>query len=176
MAARWRAPARWPAQRSRAAAHCSPAPVLPDLTSSLSQIAGLNANQRAVGTALDNAFNGPGGSTGALGAIFSGNVARNLTQATGETATGSQQSTFNAMTQFMGVMTDPMIDGRGAPVSSAVGVSQFAEQESGSLAYAANGKPRSKSERDAYAAIYRKAPPREMYDRRWRVWVAGFGG
>jgi len=32
-----------------------------NLTSSLGQIAGLNANQRAVGTALDNAFNAPGG-------------------------------------------------------------------------------------------------------------------
>jgi uncharacterized protein with beta-barrel porin domain len=146
------------------------------MSSSLGQISGLNANQKAVGNALDSAFNTPGASTGALGAIFSGNVAQNLTQATGETATGSQQSTFNAMTQFMGVMTDPMIDGRGAPVSSAVGVSQFAEQESGSLAYAANGKPRSKSERDAYAAIYRKAPVREVYDPHWSVWAAGFGG
>lgn len=146
------------------------------MSSSLGQISGLNANQKAVGNALDSAFNTPGASTGALGAIFSGNVAQNLTQATGETATGSQQSTFNAMTQFMGVMTDPMIDDRGAPVSSAVGVSQFAEQESGSLAYAANGKPRSKSERDAYAAIYRKAPVREVYDPHWSVWAAGFGG
>jgi subtilase-type serine protease len=146
------------------------------MSSSLGQISGLNANQKAVANVLDGAFNTPGATTGALGAIFSGNVAQNLTQAAGETATGSQQSTFNAMTQFMGVMTDPMIDGRGAPVSPAGGVSQFAEEESSSLAYAANGKPRSKSERDAYAAIYRKAPVREVYDPRWTVWAAGFGG
>ena len=30
-----------------------------------------------------------------------------LTQASGETATGSQQTTFDAMNLFMGVMTDP---------------------------------------------------------------------
>jgi uncharacterized protein with beta-barrel porin domain len=146
------------------------------MSSSLGQISGLNANQKAVGNALDSAFNTPGASTGALGAIFSGNVAQNLTQATGETATGSQQTTFNAMTQFMGVMTDPMIDGRGTAAATPGGVSQFAEEESSSLAYAASGKPRSKSERDAYAAIYRKAPVREVYDPRWSVWAAGFGG
>ena len=32
-----------------------------------------------------------------------------LTQISGETAAGSQQTTFNAMNQFMGVMTDPFI-------------------------------------------------------------------
>src|SRR6202048_1441432 len=41
---------------------------------------------------------------------------------------------------------------------------------------ARNGKPRSKSERDAYAALYRKAPLRDTYDPRWSVWAAGFGG
>ena len=146
-----------------------------NMSSSLGSLSGLNANQKAVGNALDTAFNAPGASTGALGTIFSGNVAQNLTQAAGETSTGSQQATFNAMTQFMGVMTDPMIDGRGAPVGSA-GASQFAEEDSGSLAYAAKDKPRSKNERDAYAAIYRKAPLRDVYDQRWSVWAAGFGG
>jgi uncharacterized protein with beta-barrel porin domain len=147
------------------------------LTSNLGQIAGLGANQRALGTLLDSVFNAPGGASGALGAIFSGNVAQNLTQASGETATGSQQTTFGAMTQFMGVLTDPFIGERGQPVQSPAGASQFAEDESAAIAYAANGKPRSKSERDAYAAIYRKAPPRDpLFDPRWSVWAAGFGG
>ena len=38
------------------------------------------------------------------------------------------------------------------------------------------GKARSKSERDAYAALYRKAPLAQTYDPRWSVWAAGFGG
>jgi uncharacterized protein with beta-barrel porin domain len=49
--------------------------------------------------------------------------------------------------------------------------------EESALAYASNGKPRAKSEREAYAAIYRKAP--SMADplaQRWSVWTAGFGG
>jgi uncharacterized protein with beta-barrel porin domain len=146
-----------------------------NMSSSLGQISGLSTNQKAVAGTLDSAFNAPGATTGALGAIFGGNVAQNLTQASGEAATGSQQTTFNAMTQFMGVMSDPMIGGRGE-TAPAIGASQFAEEESGSLAYAANGKSRTKNERDAYAAIYRKAPPREVYDPRWSVWAAGFGG
>lgn len=147
-----------------------------NMSSSLGQIAGLNANQKALAGMLDGAFNAPGASTGPLGAIFSGNVQQNLTQAAGETATGSQQSTFSAMTQFMGVLTDPGIDGRGEAAPATAGASQFAAEESGSPAYAANGKKRSTSERDAYAAIYRKASLREVYDPRWSVWAAGFGG
>jgi uncharacterized protein with beta-barrel porin domain len=149
--------------------------VLLTVSSALGQIAGLSANQRAVGTALDNVFNSGGGS-GLSALILSGNVAQNLAQASGETATGTQQTTFSAMTQFMGLMTDPQIDGRGIPVSSSGGASSFAEAD-GALGYAAKGKPRSDSERQAYDAIYRKAPPHDpLYDPRWSVWAAGFGG
>jgi uncharacterized protein with beta-barrel porin domain len=42
-------------------------------------------------------------------------------------------------------------------------------------AYAAKDK-RSKGERDAYAAIYRKAPIADAFAQRWSVWAAGFGG
>jgi hypothetical protein len=43
-------------------------------------------------------------------------------------------------------------------------------------AYAANGKPRAADARDAYAAIYRKAPVAEAFAQRWSVWAAGYGG
>jgi len=149
--------------------------VLLNLTSALGQIAGLNLNQRAVGAVLDAAFNANGNS-GGLGGIFAGNVAQNLTQASGEAATGSQQTTFDAMNLFMGVLTDPFIAGRGEGVSSSSGAPQFAETDNAS-AYADNGKPRTKSERDAYAAIYRKAPVMaDPFAQRWSVWAAGYGG
>jgi uncharacterized protein with beta-barrel porin domain len=98
-----------------------------------------------------------------------------LTQVSGETATGSQQTTFDAMTQFMGVMTDPFIAGRGNPISGGGNPNAYAEE---SLAYAAKGKSRSKNERDAYAAIHRKAPPviADPFTQRWSVWGAGYGG
>ncbi len=36
---------------------------------------------------------------------------------------------------------------------------------------------RSGAERDAYAAVYRKAlPPADAFAQRWNVWAAGYGG
>jgi hypothetical protein len=65
--------------------------VLLTLSSQLAQLAGLNVNQRAVATALDTAFNASGAISGGLGQIFVGNIPQNLTQASGETATGSSK-------------------------------------------------------------------------------------
>ncbi|MGX1167635.1 uncharacterized protein with beta-barrel porin domain [Bradyrhizobium sp. USDA 372] len=94
-----------------------------------------------------------------------------LTQASGETATGSQQTTFNAMSQFMGTLTDPFLAGRGDPHASA-GVTGYA----GDPPAYAGGRKRSGAERDAYAAISRKAPPAQTFESRWSAWAAGFGG
>jgi hypothetical protein len=140
------------------------------LTSALGQLGGLNINQRNVATALDAAFNGSG-STGALGRIFNGNIPLNLTQASGELGTGSQQTTFDAMNLFLGVMTDPFTAGRGDGAPSLAGAPSFAEPNDAS-AYAA-GKPRSQAERDAYAAIYNKAPAAPDFARRLRTLSPG---
>jgi autotransporter-associated beta strand protein/T5SS/PEP-CTERM-associated repeat protein len=132
---------------------------------------GLSVNQQNVGNAIVNFFN----SNGSIPIVFGALTPAGLTQISGETATGSQQTTFDAMNLFMGVMTDPFIAGRGDPVSAGGNPNAFAAAES--LAYAANGKPRSKSEREAYAAIYRKAPPiAPSFEQRWSLWAAGFGG
>jgi uncharacterized protein with beta-barrel porin domain len=81
------------------------------------------------------------------------------------------------MSLFMGVLTDPLIAGRGDAVTYSTGAPQYAEEGSGANAYAANGKPRSTSGRDAYAAIARKAPVMaDPFVQRWSVWAAGFGG
>jgi T5SS/PEP-CTERM-associated repeat protein len=126
---------------------------------------GLNGNQTAVANALVNFFN----RTGGIPLVFGGLTPAGLTRISGETAVGSQQTTFDAMTQFMGVMTDPFTAGRG--FDAGAGATPFAEVGS-----ASPDKSRSKSERDAYAAIYRKTPIRDAYDPRWSVWAAGFGG
>jgi CSLREA domain-containing protein len=99
-----------------------------------------------------------------------------LAQLSGETATGSQQTTFDAMNLFMGVLTDPFITGRGDGATGGATATPFAEPGDSANADAANGKPRSNSERDAYAAIYRKAAMAEPFAQRWSVWAAGFGG
>jgi uncharacterized protein with beta-barrel porin domain len=118
-----------------------------------------NNNQQAVGNALTSFFN----TTGGIPAVFTGLSSSGLTQATGETATGSQQTTFNAMGQFMGVLTDPFMNrgGFNAPSPS----SGYADEN----ATTAKSNPT-----DAFA-MFTKAPP-QAYAQRWSVWAAGFGG
>jgi uncharacterized protein with beta-barrel porin domain len=141
--------------------------VLLNLTSALGQIAGLNNNQRAVGAALDTAFNASGSNSGALGAIFSGNVPQNLTQASGELATATQQTTFDAMNLFMGLMTDPF--GRDDGLAASTGVSGYADEQA--LGYA-----QARKSNDALAAIYTKAPRAAPFEPRWNIWASGYGG
>jgi uncharacterized protein with beta-barrel porin domain len=146
----------------------------------LSPVLSANAtgNQKNVAGAIDNALLGGSNVSNAFSAIFNlsgNNLLNGLTQLSGETATGSQQTTFNAMTQFLGLMLDPFVDGRGDNGMPQTGAVPYAEENA--LAYVSNGKPRAKSEREAYAAMHRKAP--SMTDplaQRWSVWTAGFGG
>jgi T5SS/PEP-CTERM-associated repeat protein len=142
-----------------------------DLTLNSGNSNGLNGNQQNVANALTNAFN-----AGGLPLVFLGLTPAGLTQASGEVATGSQQTTFDAMNLFLGLLTDPFMDRSGNGVNGGAGAGPFAEENDGASAYAADGKPRSKSERDAYAAIYRKAPIAAPFVPSWSVWAAGFGG
>lgn len=136
--------------------------------SGLGQLAGLNSNQRAVGTAIDTGLNAQGTNAGPFGSVFNGNIAQNLTQISGETATITQQTAFNAATQFLGLMTDPFIAGRDEGAASQGGAAQYADE---ATAYAGKRKPS-----DALAAIYTKAPLRMAFEQRWSIWAAGFGG
>ncbi len=134
---------------------------------------GLSGNQQNVGDALVNFFN----RTGGIPLVFSALTPAGLTQISGETSTGTQQTTFNAMNQFMGVMTDPFVAGRSDGAGTGGAATAFDEEGSGVSAYAAPDRPRSRSEREAYAAIHRKAPVMaDTFTRRWNVWAAGFGG
>ncbi|MEY9133968.1 uncharacterized protein with beta-barrel porin domain [Bradyrhizobium diazoefficiens] len=143
-----------------------------DLALNFSIPGGLNVNQQNVGNALSTFFN----LTGGIPAVYGTLSQAGLTQASGETATGSQQTTFDAMTQFIGVLTDPFMAGRGDGGSSPAGASQFADED-GSRAYASTGRGRSAAERDAYAALSRKAPAAfDIVMQRWGVWAAGYGG
>ncbi len=139
----------------------------------LSPILSANAatNHKNVAGAIDNALLGGANLSTAFSAIFSpsgDNLLKGLTQLSGETATGSQQTTFNAMHQFMGTMLDPFIDGRGAAKTPA-GAVPYADDNS--FAYAAKRSPS-----DALAAIYRKAPSAQSTDPRWSIWAAAYGG
>jgi autotransporter-associated beta strand protein len=133
---------------------------------------GLNANQQSAASAIVGFFN----TNGTIPLVFGGLTPAGLTQLSGEVATGTQQTTFNAMGMFMGLLTDPFIAARGDPVTASSGASRFTD-EAEADAYASNHKSRSKNERDAYAAIYRKVPPpADPFNQRWSVWAAGYGG
>ncbi|WP_426612142.1 autotransporter outer membrane beta-barrel domain-containing protein [Bradyrhizobium sp. McL0616] len=136
--------------------------VLLDFTLNYRAKYALNINQQNVATTLQNFFN----AKGVLPAEFAGLGPAGLTQASGESATGSQQTTFNAMNQFIGLLTDVFSAGR----SGTPGATPYADETS-ATAYAATGKRPS----DAFASIYRKAPP-PTFEQRWNVWAAGFGG
>ena len=112
--------------------------------------AGLNTNQRNVANGITNSsFNLM---SGLPDASFMTLTPAGLTQISGETAVGTQQATFDAMNQFMGVMLDPT-------VGALSGGRAFAQAN------------------DAYAAMARKAPlAAEAFNARWGIWAAGFGG
>jgi uncharacterized protein with beta-barrel porin domain len=138
---------------------------------------GLNNNQ----TALGNALNGAAQSGGLGGPVFNfllngvtsvAGYSLALTQLSGEAATGSQQTTFDAMNLFMGTMLDPL--SRGTTSTPGGGASGYAAEGDAS-AYASDGRPRTGAERDAYA-MFTKAPPVTPFEQRWSVWAAGFGG
>ncbi len=127
---------------------------------------GLNANQQNVGNALVNFFN----STGGIPIVFGALTPAGLTQLSGEVGSGSQQATFNVMNQFMGVMTDPFVAGRGDGLPTVGTAAGYADEEA--LSYAPKRRPS-----DALAAITTKAPPIvPSFQQRWSVWAAGFGG
>jgi uncharacterized protein YhjY with autotransporter beta-barrel domain len=159
----------------------TPTDVLLNLTGvTLGAGAVLNHNQQNVANAINNFFNNGGSLPPSFATVFGlsgGNLANALTQLSGETATGSQQVTFNAMGLFLGLMADPFIVGRGGVPATGSPARPFAEEDDyGASAYASNGARRTSSQRDAYGMIT-KAPPRSVnFDQRWSVWAAGFGG
>jgi autotransporter-associated beta strand protein len=100
-----------------------------------------NVNQANVGNGIINSFTQMGG----VPAAFALLSPTGLTQVSGETAVGTQQATFSAMNQFMGVLLDPTVGALSGARAS-----------------------------DAFASMARKAPA-EAFESRWGVWAAGFG-
>ena len=137
---------------------------------------GLNNNQTSLGNALNGAAHADGLGGPVFNFLLNGvtsvpayNLA--LTQLTGEVATGSQQTTFDAMNLFMGTMLDP--SSRGAASTPGGGASGYASEGDAS-AYASTKD--AGAARDAYAMFTKAPPPVVPFEQRWSVWAAGFGG
>jgi autotransporter-associated beta strand protein len=133
-------------------------------------IPGINTNQQNVGNTLTNFFNTNGG----IPAAFATLSGAGLSQVSGETATGTQQATFNAMNLFLGLLTDPTVDGRGG-FGAPGGATPFAEEGDDASAYAAKKK---NATSDAFARIPTKASVarNDLMDPHWSVWGSAFGG
>ena len=123
-------------------------------------------NQQNVTNTLVNYFNNGGMLPPAIVAMF-GLTGNNLSvassQLSGEAATGAQSSAFQLMTGFLGLMTDPFVEGRGGG-GNAIG-------------FAAEDATLPPEIATAYAAVF-KAPPRQAlpFEQRWNVWGSAFGG
>jgi autotransporter-associated beta strand protein len=130
---------------------------------------GLNVNQRNVANALTAFFNTSGGIPMMFGALDPAG----LTRVSGEVATGAQQTTFNAMNLFMGMLSDPFIEGRHPAIASHAGANSFAEEP-------APNPTRQRSNADAYATAVKAGAGNPYLSaqpvNRWSVWAAGYGG
>ena len=118
---------------------------------------GLNVNQQNVANALTNFFN----TTSSMPMVYGTLTPAALTQASGELATGAQQTTFDAMNLFLGLLTDPFMN-RGGGANTPSGSTGYADE---ALGYAASRGT------DAFA-MFTKAPPAAPFERRWSVWSA----
>jgi autotransporter-associated beta strand protein len=133
--------------------------------SALSGIKGANINQQNVATSLNNFFNSGGALPPQFVTVFGltgNNLGNALTQLSGETATGAQQTTYDAMSLFMGLLTDP------GPDCAALARRNTTAWD--------NSCPDALDRRSNAYAMYSKAPLANVYDPRWSVWAAGFGG
>jgi uncharacterized protein with beta-barrel porin domain len=128
---------------------------------------GLNVNRQNVASALTNFFN----AGGSIPVGFASLSPAGLTQVSGELATGSQQGTFDAMNLFLSLISDPFVAGRNGGFGGNAGAIPFAEESA--LGYGAK-KPR--VARDAFAKFRADVARNDLFDQRWSVWGAAFGG
>jgi outer membrane autotransporter protein len=132
---------------------------------------GLNWNQQHVAGALNHFVNAGGALPPSFVGVFGltgGALANALTQLSGESATGAERAVFQLGDQFLNVMLDPFVTGRGsAGVGGGGPALAFAPEQD------ANLPP---DVALAYAPLLYKAPPKPIYEPRWTAWGAGYGG
>ena len=132
---------------------------------------GTNGNQANVAGGINRAVLGGATPPAAFDVLLNldGAPLKNaLTQISGETAVGTQQSAFNAASMSMAQMTDPFNAGRSDAATSG-GASSFAAEAD---AYAASRSGRAS---EAYGAIVKAMPP-TRFEQRWSVWAGAYGG
>ncbi|WP_315732877.1 MULTISPECIES: autotransporter domain-containing protein [unclassified Bradyrhizobium] len=141
----------------------------------LSSTVGLSVNQFNVASAVDDFFNSGGVLPPRFAELFALNPAAlksTLTQLSGEAATGAQQGAFQLGGQFLNVMLDPFVDGRGGTAGMTGPAFGFAPEREAlpddvAFAYAKAMK----------APMATKAPPLlSATQPLWTAWGTAYGG
>jgi hypothetical protein len=147
--------------------------VLLDLAAALGPgaigVGGLNQNQQNVANGLNSYFNSGGALPPNFVNVFGltgGALGGALTQLSGEAATGAERAVFQMTNEFLQVMLDPFVNGRGGVVAGG-GAVGFAPEQSDNLP---------PDIALAYASIINKSPPKLEFDQRWTAWGTAFGG
>ena len=112
-----------------------PSNVFLNLSLNYNALGSLNSNQQNVANGLANFFS----SNGSIPLTYATLTPAALSQIAGEASTGSQQTTFQAMSQFITMLLDPFIGGR-ADGSTPTPAPATPYAEEGASAYAAGGK------------------------------------
>jgi hypothetical protein len=89
-----------------------------------------------------------------------------LEQLDGENVTGAERGAFDLMNEFLGLLLDPFVDGRGG-FSAGGQPLGFAPDQQASLP---------PDIALAYAGVLKAPPPPQTFAQRWTAWGAGFGG
>jgi uncharacterized protein YhjY with autotransporter beta-barrel domain len=134
---------------------------------------GANKNQQSVIGAINNGINNSPANTPlpaqfqSLGGLFGPALLNAATQLEGEAGTGAERAALQLTDQFLALMLDPFVNGRGGVGGSGGGpVLGFAADEQTSLP---------PDIALAYASILTKAPPLTL-EQRWTTWGSAFGG
>jgi uncharacterized protein with beta-barrel porin domain len=141
-----------------------------DVISTLTaNLGGLSPNQRNVASAINNFFNNGGTLPGAFAPVFAlsgGSLANALSQLSGETATGAERAVFQLTSEFLQLMLDPFVNGRGND-GVGIGAIGFAPEAQASLP---------PDVALAYASILTKAPLKPVFEQHWTAWGSAYGG
>jgi outer membrane autotransporter protein len=147
----------------------TPTNVQLNLTSTISQIAGLTRNQSAIAAALDNSFNTTGVTFASLFGLSRAQLPAAMDMLSGEGVSGSQETAFGASTMFTSIMMDQGASWRNRETVDVNGVTFAGEP----LGYAAEKKSKT-SDHPAFKAMPAKDPA--IFEQRWRAWLTGFDG
>lgn len=157
------------------------------LTADMAGASELQANQRNVARILDSAFNA-GTLPLAFGSVYLLNgaaLSNAVSTLSGESTTGAQQGAIQLMNSFLGVMLDPLAEGRSATTD----MNETTTTQNDVTASAPNdasGSVRAYASADhsylppelarAYSAILKKPTPDAPPPANWSVWGAAYGG